>query len=157
MPVSRVSHSLRRQLESSVEVDFYTEAPVSVATQVASMVTTLAQSNMTISVAMKGGRTISADPKTLSLPTVTKTPDVDCAGGWSTCSKRCISIYVVKVLPSGNGARCRLNHGNIVSCTAGEGDCPLPNRTLSSDTSHDRDMVVRIEGGSLGRPSESIG
>ena len=82
--VSRVSHSLRRQLESSVEVDFYTEAPVSVATQVASMVTTLAQSDTKISVAMKGGRTISADPKTLSLPTVTKTPDVDCAGGWST-------------------------------------------------------------------------
>ena len=133
---SRVSHQLRRQLESSVEVDFYTEAPVSVATQVASMVTTLAQSDTKISVAMKGGRTISADPKTLSLPTVTKTPDVDCAGGWSTCSKRCINIYVVKVLPSGNGARCRLNHGNIVSCTAGEGDCPLPNNgTLSSDAS----------------------
>ena len=133
---SRVSHQLRRQLENSVEVDFYTEAPVSVATQVASMVTTLAQSDTKISVAMKGGRTISADPKTLSLPTVTKTPDVDCAGGWSTCSKRCTNIYVVKVLPSGNGARCRLNHGNIVSCTAGEGDCPLPNNgTLSSDAS----------------------
>ena len=86
----------RRMSTAGVKVDFFTEAPAGVAKQAASMVTTLAQSKVKIDLVV-GGQTISADPSSMTAPKVTKAPDVDCVGSWSSgCTTTCKQYFLVR-------------------------------------------------------------
>lgn len=52
------------------------------------------------------------------------TGDVDCDGGWMSCTAECQMTYMVFEAQSGNGAACEAAEGQIIPCFAGEGDCP---------------------------------
>lgn len=104
-----------RRLGDAVKVDFYTTVPLSVATEAASLVTTLKSSSKTIDVKI-GGTTFSADPKSLLAPKVTKAPNVDCIGNWGACSTACQKVFNVTKVAAGAGDLCAAAHGTAARC-----------------------------------------
>ena len=118
----------RRRLADAVKVEFYTEAPSSVASQAASLVKTLKASKTKIEVAL-GGKAISADPASMAEPKVTKLANTDCKGRWSSCTAQCMKTYTHSVVAAGQGAPCSISHGKESrNCTIGEGLCEVEDK-----------------------------
>eukprot|EP01052_Picozoa_sp_SAG31_P028546 SAG31_NODE_2765_length_5123_cov_4.714541_2_plen_970_part_00 len=132
----------RRRLQT-VDVYFYIAAPAAVASQAASLVTTLAATSTSIVVTV-GGQTLSADASNMAPPTVMQVPDVDCVGSWSGCGPECgTKFFVYTVTPSGGGATCSHPHGDATVCTAGEGGCVVGS-TRSVGTTEVNTMLLAM-------------
>ena len=137
--------SQHRQLNSkSVKVDFHTIAPKSVATQAASLVTTLASSGTSINVTV-GNKVISAPTSAIAAPKVTQAPDVDCEGKFSACLSSCEKIFIHSKAQSGTGKACLSAHSAAESCTGGSCESkPVERNSTDTDQS---DPKVKLGAG----------
>ena len=105
----------------SVIVDWVLSAPLSVADQAASLVTTLASSGAAIEIVV-GGRRIDADASSIAPLLVTKAPDVNCEGTWTECLASCDEkLFAITVTASGRGRACGASHGSSAACVSGDG------------------------------------
>ena len=123
--VNAIGLSTRRRLQTgTTTVDFHIETPLAVADHAASMMLTLASSNETLSVSI-GNETLGAS--SMAAPVVTRAPDVNCTGTWSSCTSTCSDkMYLVSITASGAGATCFAGHGATSACAFGDGNCQAP-------------------------------
>ena len=78
--------------------------------------------------ASQSGRGRACPPARNCLPGDDACPrNIDCAGSWSTCGADCADkTYTVTIRQSGEGVECEAEDGATETCSAGEGDCPVP-------------------------------
>lgn len=104
----------------SIVVAFHMLAPAAVQTETASLIA--AVDTTTIFVTVNGASV--AGSGTL-VPVVNAAPNVDCAGGWSTCAADCADkIYTISASQSGLGSSCVTAAGASSACAAGVDLCP---------------------------------
>lgn len=105
----------------SVTVAWHVEIPPEIMTEVASLVTTLAEDSASISVSV-GGETIVASA--IAQPVVYAEPDVDCVGAFTECDSSCTKYFDITTPASGSGADCDYDFYEEQTCVAGTDACP---------------------------------